>query len=68
MVANSDVLQLSKKLIKCRSVTPKNDGAIEIVESELLKAGFDCFRVDRGGICNLFARWGEKKPQKDFWV
>ena len=66
MVVNSDVLQLSKKLIKCRSVTPKNDGAIEIVESELLKAGFDCFRVDRGGICNLFARWGEKNHKRTF--
>ena len=66
MVANSDVLQLSRKLIKCRSVTPKNDGAMEIVEYELLRAGFECFRVDRGGICNLFARWGEKNHKKTF--
>ena len=66
MTSNLDVVELSKALIKCQSVTPDNDGAIEIIELELLSLGFECFRVDRGGVCNLFARRGKKNHLKTF--
>lgn len=66
MISNLDVVELSKALIKCKSVTPKNDGAIEIIEFELSSLGFECFRVDRGGICNLFARLGKRNHVKTF--
>jgi len=66
MISNLDVVELSKALIKCRSVTPENDGAIEIVQRELSNMGFECFRADRGGICNLFARLGKKNHAKTF--
>ena len=55
-----DPVDLTAKLVRCASVTPVNDGALEVLEEVLDAAGFDCTRVDRGGICNLFARWGNK--------
>lgn len=61
-----DPVDLTAKLVRCASVTPANDGALEILEEVLGEAGFDCTRVDRGGICNLFARWGSKGNQKSF--
>ena len=32
----------------------------------LTDAGFDCTRVDRGGVANLFARWGARAANKTF--
>jgi len=61
-----DPADLTAKLVRCASVTPANDGALEVLEEVLAAAGFDCTRVDRGGICNLFARWGSKGNTKSF--
>lgn len=61
-----DPVDLTAKLVRCASVTPVNDGALEVLEEVLGAAGFDCTRVDRGGVCNLFARWGNKGNTKSF--
>lgn len=61
-----DPVDLTAKLVRCASVTPVNYGALEVLEEVLDAAGFDCTRVDRGGICNLFARWGNKGNTKSF--
>ena len=61
-----DPVDLTAKLVRCASVTPVNDGALEVLEEVLGAAGFDCTRVDRGAICNLFARWGNKGNTKSF--
>ena len=61
-----DPVDLTAKLVRCASVTPANDGALEVLEEVLGAAGFDCTRVDRGGIFNLFARWGNKGNTKSF--
>ena len=37
-----DPLELTTELIKCRSVTPQNDGAIELLSEKLQKIGFNC--------------------------
>ncbi|MFQ3355285.1 MAG: succinyl-diaminopimelate desuccinylase [Paracoccaceae bacterium] len=66
MVGVSNAVDLSVKLIQCRSVTPINDGAIDLLCRELSESGFECVRVDRNGICNLFARWGNKNHDKTF--
>ena len=39
-----DPLELTTELIKCRSVTPQNDGAIELLSEKLQKIGFNCER------------------------
>ncbi len=64
--APTDPVALTADLIRCASVTPADDGALDIVQSVLEASGFDCTRVDRGGIGNLFARWGAKGHVRTF--
>ena len=61
-----DPVALTADLIRCPSVTPANEGALELLEQALTKAGFACVWVDRGGIRNLFARWGDKGHARTF--
>ena len=61
-----DPVDLTARLVRCASVTPVNDGALEVLEDVLAEAGFDCVRVDRGGVCNLFARWGRRGNGRSF--
>ena len=53
-----DPVKMTADLIRCRSVTPDDDGALGLLDQLLSEAGFVTTRIDRGGICNLFARWG----------
>ncbi len=62
----TDAVALTADLIRCPSVTPENAGAIEVLERVLSAAGFSCHRADRGGIANLFARWGAKGHPRTF--
>jgi len=55
-----DPVALLADLIRCPSVTPEEGGALQLLEKLLSGAGFDCRRVDRNGIANLFARWGRQ--------
>lgn len=61
-----DPVELTAKLVRCASVTPANAGALEVVEDMLSAAGFNCAWADRGGIRNLFARWGNKSNGRSF--
>ncbi|MCA0870588.1 succinyl-diaminopimelate desuccinylase [Seohaeicola saemankumensis] len=62
----TDPVALTAKLIRCPSVTPEEGGALALLERELSAAGFACARVDRGGVANLFARWGDKGHARTF--
>ncbi|MDB4208940.1 succinyl-diaminopimelate desuccinylase [Amylibacter sp.] len=55
---NIDPVNLTADLIRCKSITPKEAGALVLLEALLSNAGFECNRVDRGLVSNLFARWG----------
>jgi len=57
-----DTLQLAKALIACRSITPADDGALAVVATRLSAAGFQCERLDRGSVSNLWARYGDSGP------
>lgn len=61
-----DPVELTAKLIRCASVTPEEGGALVLLQEVLEAGGFDCSRVDRDGICNLFARWGAKGAARTF--
>lgn len=61
-----DPAALTATLIRCNSVTPLEGGALLVLETLLSDAGFTCTRVDRGGICNLFARWGRAGANRTF--
>lgn len=62
----TDAVALTRALIRCASETPKDEGALPLLEDALSAAGFRCTWADRGGIRNLFARWGEKGHSKTF--
>ncbi|MCY4541085.1 MAG: succinyl-diaminopimelate desuccinylase [Rhodobacteraceae bacterium] len=57
-----DPVELTAELVRCPSVTPREAGALQLLERLLGQAGFRCQRVDRNGIPNLFARWGGRSP------
>ncbi|ETX27623.1 succinyl-diaminopimelate desuccinylase [Roseivivax isoporae] len=61
-----DPVSLLKDLVRCPSVTPADAGALGHVEAALAAAGFECHRVPRGGIDNLYARWGAKGHARSF--
>lgn len=60
-------LEIAKGLIRCKSVTPVNDGAIEYLANILESHGFECHILDfeeKGfaTIRNLYARYGKSEP------
>ncbi|MEO9822129.1 MAG: succinyl-diaminopimelate desuccinylase [Paracoccaceae bacterium] len=61
-----DPVELTADLVRCASVTPADDGALDILFKTLSDAGFECVWADRGGIRNLFARWGDKGHARSF--
>ena len=63
---STDPVDLTAQLIRCPSVTPEEGGALVLVQDMLEQAGFACTRVDRGGVANLFARWGVKGHPRTF--
>ncbi|OWU82494.1 succinyl-diaminopimelate desuccinylase [Phaeobacter sp. 22II1-1F12B] len=65
-MSDTDAAKLTADLIRCPSVTPEDGGALDVLESLLSGAGFACTRVNRGGINNLFARWGDKGHARTF--
>lgn len=62
----TDPQALTADLIRCASVTPEEGGALVLLEAVLDAAGFACTRVDRGGVANLYARWGAKGHARSF--
>jgi succinyl-diaminopimelate desuccinylase len=61
-----DPVALTAELVRCPSVTPEEGGALQVLERLLTAAGFACTRVDRGGVPNLFARWGARGANRSF--
>lgn len=66
MTSPVDPVDLTARLIRCPSVTPEEAGALGLLAAELSAAGFACTRVDRGGVANLFARWGPRGNVRTF--
>ena len=58
----SATLDLAKELIACRSLTPDDDGALDLIAGRLTEAGFACERFDHGAVDNLWARHGSAAP------
>lgn len=61
-----DPVELTAKLVRCPSVTPEEGGALVLLDALLTNSGFVTTRVDRGGISNLFARWGGQTNGRTF--
>ncbi len=50
------VLEKTRALIACPSVTPQDAGCLDLIASWLLPLGFSIERIDVGGVSNLWAR------------
>jgi succinyl-diaminopimelate desuccinylase len=66
-----DPAALAAALIRRPSVTPKDEGALDILAAALEKLGFTCHRLVFGGngsdeLHNLYARRGEGRPNLCF--
>ena len=62
-----NVVELTKSLISCPSVTPNNEGVLDLLQKELTEIGFSCNRyvfsdVNTPDVDNLFAKIGEGSP------
>ena len=57
-----DPVALTADLIRCPSVTPAEGGALDLLSDLLSANGFHCTRIPRGGVDNLYARWGRAEP------
>jgi succinyl-diaminopimelate desuccinylase len=61
-MADTRVLELARKLIDRSSVTPADAGCLDLIADRLVPLGFDCRRLDTGGVANLWARRGAARP------
>jgi succinyl-diaminopimelate desuccinylase len=60
----ADVIELTRALVRCESVTPVEAGALQLLEKTLSSIGFRCERMDftqagTDDVANLYARIGQ---------
>ncbi|MEO0793345.1 MAG: succinyl-diaminopimelate desuccinylase [Pseudomonadota bacterium] len=63
----ADPIAILQALIRCQSVTPADDGALDVIQSLLEPAGFVVHRMTfsepgTADVANLYARLGESQP------
>jgi len=58
----STVLALAKELIARPSLTPEDEGCINLLGARLAATGFSLERIDHGRVSNLWARRGSAAP------
>lgn len=66
-----DAVEMAQALIRCESVTPHDDGALDLLEKTLTNLGFTCQRLPFSedgtpDIDNLYARRGTSSPNLCF--
>jgi succinyl-diaminopimelate desuccinylase len=61
-MSSIDALALAQALIRRPSVTPKDAGALDVLEAVLKQLGFTTHRLPFGDIDNLYARLGAAAP------
>lgn len=62
-----DPVELTRKLVRCPSITPKDEGALDNLQETLERLGFNCTRllfedVDTPSVDNLYACRGTGSP------
>ncbi len=65
-MSSLDPVTLTQDLIRRPSVTPADEGAMDVVEATLKALGFSCRRMKFGEIENLYARFGTARPNLCF--
>lgn len=59
---NSETLSLAKQLISRHSLTPTDDGCIDIIGARIAPLGFNLEKMPHGDVDNLWARRGNASP------
>src|SRR5436305_11747793 len=67
----TDALAIARDLVRCRSITPADAGALGVLETILTSAGFEVHRITfsepgAADIDNLYARIGSGTPHLTF--
>lgn len=62
MINQDPTISLAQELIQKASVTPNDDGCQEILISRLIKAGFDCEKLNFADVSNFWAKRGTSSP------
>lgn len=57
-----DPVALTQNLIQRPSVTPNDEGCLDLVTEHLQEMGFNCHRLPFGDVDNLYARLGTTEP------
>lgn len=57
-----DPVTLTQALVRCPSITPEDEGAIDVMRDALTALNFKCHDLPFGNIRNLFARYGQCGP------
>ena len=63
---NCPVLELTEELIRRDSVTPNDAGCLDVLGARLERLGFELGRMDRQGVSNLWATFGNQGPMVCF--
>jgi len=63
---DNDVYSMLEKLINCKSITPNDDGCQSIISDFLKKFGFEINIIEKSGVSNLIATYGNKSPRLAF--
>jgi succinyl-diaminopimelate desuccinylase len=71
MTLPTDPVALAQALIRCPSITPEDNGALDVVAEALTGLGFTCHRLrfeepGTAAVDNLYARFGDGEPNLAF--
>ena len=61
-----DPIAFTQALVRKPSITPADAGAMDLVQAELARLGFQCRRMPFGEVENLYARRGNEGPNLCF--
>ncbi len=61
-----NAVELARALIRCPSVTPADEGALDVLQNALIGLGFSCTRLPFEDIDNLYAEIGAGGPNLCF--
>ena len=65
-MTNLDPIDLARALIRRPSVTPADEGALDVLEAALSALGFACTRLKFEEVDNLYAQYGDSAPHLCF--
>jgi len=57
-----NLLELAQELIRIKSISPKDNGCFDVVESKLVDLNFETKRINYSNVENFLAKYGTSGP------